>query len=96
MLITEKGCCGRIGGIVTNAAVGRTRKDGHELCLYKYNGSCGKCTERCVNAALFIDSFYRKRCYAMCLENDRYHSDMDLTDVCGKCLTGVPCSFENP
>lgn len=48
MLITEKGCCGRIGGIVTNAAVGRTRKDGHELCLYKYNGSCGKCTERCV------------------------------------------------
>jgi len=39
MLITEKGCCGRIGSIVTNAAVGRTLKNSHELCLYKYNGS---------------------------------------------------------
>lgn len=96
MLITEKGCCGRIGSIVTNAAVGQTPRDGHELCLYKYKGSCGKCTERCVNDALFIDPFYRKRCYSMCLVNDRYHSDMDLTDVCGKCLAGVPCSFENP
>ena len=96
MLITKKGCCGRIGSLVTNAAIRHTVRADREGCLHKYNGSCGKCVSRCVNEALFIDFFDRHRCYAMCLENDVYHSDMDLTDVCGKCLAGVPCSFINP
>jgi len=96
MLITEKGCCGRIGSMVTNAFIISTSRDGSEYCLYKFNGSCGECVERCVVEALFVDSFDRIKCYDMCLENDKYHSDLELTDVCGKCLVGVPCSFRNP
>lgn len=96
MLITEKGCCGRIGSMVTSAYIAPTPRDGSEYCLYQFNGSCGKCIDRCVVEALFVDSFERKKCYSMCLENDKYHSDLKLTDVCGKCLVGVPCSFRNP
>jgi epoxyqueuosine reductase QueG len=96
MLITEKGCCGRIGSIVTSASIAPSPRDGFEYCLYKFNGSCGKCIDRCVNEALFVNSFERKKCYDMCLQNNNYHSGPEITDVCGKCLVGVPCSLGNP
>lgn len=52
--------------------------------------------DKCVNNALKIDSFDRHKCYEMCLINDKFHSDLGLVDVCGKCLVGVPCSTKNP
>lgn len=96
MLITEKGTCGRIGSIVTNINIEPSKQTNKEYCLYKFNGTCKKCIERCVNTALTIDGFDRHKCYEMCLNNNKIHSDMGLTDVCGKCLVGLPCSTSNP
>lgn len=96
MLITEKGCCGRVGTTITNLEIEPTERKGKEYCLYKYNGSCKKCVKRCVNDALTAESFNRHKCYEMCLHNAEIYKDIGLSDACGKCLVGVPCSFKNP
>jgi epoxyqueuosine reductase QueG len=96
MLITAKGCCGRVGTLVTNALIEPTTRADNEYCLYHLDGSCGICVQRCVNEALSEESFNRQRCYAMCLENAARFRDLGLADVCGKCLVGVPCSQVNP
>jgi len=96
MLITDKGCCGRVGSIVTNIKTEPSKRIERELCLYKKSGACKKCVQRCVNGALKVDSFNRHRCYEILLYNDKLHADLDLTDVCGKCCVDLPCSLSNP
>lgn len=96
MLITDKGCCGRIGSFVTDLKIEPTKREIGEKCLYKHIGTCKKCVDRCVNDALKVDSFDRHKCYEMCLYNDKLYSGVRLTDVCGKCLVNIPCSTVNP
>jgi len=96
MLITDKGCCGRVGSIVTNLRIEPTPRNDKEYCLYKSKGICKKCVQRCVNDALRVNSFDRHKCYEMLLYNDKHHSDLGLTDACGKCCVSLPCSFTNP
>ncbi|WML34000.1 epoxyqueuosine reductase [Clostridium sp. OS1-26] len=96
MLITEKGCCGRFASVVTNLSLEPSDKKLKEHCLYKANNTCKKCVKRCVNDALKEDSFDRKKCNEMCLHNDKLYPDVGFSDVCGKCLVGVPCSFISP
>lgn len=98
MLITEKGCAGRIGSIITNLKLQPTERPKEEFCLYKYNGSCKVCVERCVVNALTENSadFARFDCYDICLKNDDYHKELGLTDVCGKCCVNLPCTDQNP
>lgn len=96
MLITEKGCCGRLGSFVTTLPLEPSPRIEKEYCLYKSRQICKKCVDRCVTGALQVDSFDRHLCYEICLENDRYHDQLGLTDVCGKCLVQLPCSFKNP
>ncbi|MBN2429752.1 MAG: epoxyqueuosine reductase [Deltaproteobacteria bacterium] len=96
MLITEKGCCGRIGSLITTLALKPdTRTDG-EACLFKHNGSCRKCLSRCVSGALSSTEFKRHACYDILLENEQKHKAFGTTDVCGKCLVGLPCSNADP
>ncbi len=96
MLITEQGCCGRLGTFVTDLQIDPTPHEEKENCLYKKSGACKKCVSRCVNDALRTDAFDRHKCYEMCLYNDSLHIDLGLCDVCGKCLVNVPCSMKNP
>lgn len=96
MLITESGCCGRIGSFVTSLGLPGDHRSNDEACLFHYNGSCTRCTSRCVNGALFTDHFDRYNCYQMCLENEEKHQSTGKADVCGKCLVDVPCAFVNP
>jgi len=96
MLITEKGCCGRLGSLITNAYFKPTEKADGEYCLYYQSNTCMKCLEKCLFGALEIDFFNRKRCYKICLENIRRFSNLGVADVCGKCACGIPCSIENP
>ena len=96
MLITDKGCCGRLGSLVTDAVIPPTPRTGRERCLFKHDGSCGKCTPRCPADALAGDPFDRRACYARLLENARLHERHGLADVCGKCAAVVPCSFIDP
>ncbi|AKL96808.1 hypothetical protein CACET_c33650 [Clostridium aceticum] len=96
MLITEKGCCGRIGSVVTNLKIEATEVSEEEFCLYKAKGICERCVKNCVNDALSIDGFDRHKCYEMCLYNDKLLNNMGVADVCGKCMVEIPCSYKNP
>jgi epoxyqueuosine reductase QueG len=96
MMITEKGCCGRIGSIVTSLKLEPSNRLNEEYCLYKKNGKCKACVRRCVNNALKVDEFVRNNCYDICLENDKKYSYLGLCDICGKCTVGVPCSTKIP
>lgn len=96
MLITDKGCCGRIGSFITDLKIEATKREDGENCLYKHIGTCKKCVDRCVNDALTVDGFDRHKCYEMCLYNDKLHPSIGLCDVCGKCLVNIPCSTMNP
>lgn len=106
MLITDKGCCGRFGSLVTdlplpdpadpggNAAKTKTVQ---ERCLNKRKGSCGVCQKKCPAGAYAADgTFDPKRCYNQCLKNAELFRDIGLADVCGKCLVGLPCSTMTP
>ncbi|MCX7708527.1 MAG: epoxyqueuosine reductase [Clostridia bacterium] len=96
MLITESGCCGRLGSIIADMEIEPTINKRIPTCLYKYNQTCGKCLERCTSQALTQQQFNRHQCYEMCLNNSKIHAGLGLADVCGKCLVGLPCSFMNP
>jgi len=95
MIITEKGCCGRIGSVVTDAKIAPTKRNSKESCLNKTNGTCGLCATKCVFGALTINDFDKHKCYAQCLKNAQAYSELGLADVCGKCVANVPCSFTN-
>ncbi|MFX1520524.1 MAG: epoxyqueuosine reductase [Promethearchaeota archaeon] len=96
MLITERGCCGRLGSLVTNAEIPPTKRPQKEFCLYKHDNTCRKCVDNCIFNALKIDFFDRYKCYEVCLSNADLYSQFGLADVCGKCVCVVPCSFINP
>ena len=55
MLITEKGCCGRYGSVITTMPLEADVRPDREFCLFKYNGSCGACIERCPINAYTLD-----------------------------------------
>lgn len=110
MLITDSGCCGRLGSIITDceldsdsdtaALAGRVER-ARERCLNKINGSCGVCLKRCANGTYVRNDdgdliFDRARCYEACLANAERHKNLGYADVCGKCLVGLPCSSRSP
>lgn len=101
MLITKSGCCGRLGSVITDAVFAPTPRTDEEYCLYKYNGTCKKCIDRCVN-----DAFQQESGKILCNRwkcNEQIFSKksnrdypIGLGDTCGKCMCGVPCSLVNP
>lgn len=95
-LITEKGCCGRLGSLVTEAFFTPTPRPKHEFCLPLAGYKCSACLEKCIYGALFLESFDRGACNRHLLKNDAYFSDLETSDVCGKCGCGLPCSTRNP
>lgn len=96
LLITAKGCCGRLGSLVTNCDWPVSKRPEGEFCLNRFNGSCLKCVAKCVAGALGPQSLDRQRCYRMLLENAALYTGEGLADVCGKCSCVVPCSYKNP
>jgi len=93
-LITEKGCSGRIGSVITDIELPHTPRPYtgiYEYCPYPDLGKCGVCIPRCPVAAISPT----KRDNLKCVVHGRdtvgeyfhpwgYHS-------CGHCLTWMPC-----
>jgi len=96
MLITEKGCCGRLGSLVTDCPLEPTNRPDIEFCLYRLDGSCGVCVDRCVNRSLTLRGYDRFSCYSECRKNAARLPTRQPADVCGKCLVGLPCSLTRP
>ncbi len=105
MLITKDGCCGRYSTVVTNLDVEPDQPLTEEMCLYRKNGSCGVCVKKCPSGALTLDGYDRYACYGVCMKNAKIYtefgnsyvgdpeagSEIIGSEVCGKCLVGVPC-----
>lgn len=106
MLITAEGCAGRCNTVVTNLDVEPDSPQQEEACLYKRNGSCGACVSKCPSGALTRDGFDRHRCYEQCLKNAAIYDSFGSSytdgsqtigsEVCGKCVTGLPCTHRRP
>ena len=110
MLITKEGCSGRISSIVTDLVVEPDQPLTAENCLYKSKGICKVCIDRCPAGALKPERFDRKKCYNRCRENAKIYNqfgnsyasgegeeaDDSGSEVCGKCLTNLPCTFKKP
>jgi len=96
LLITARGSCGRLGSLITTAALEPDARPVEEACLSKRGGACQRCIHRCVGQALEADRFDRRRCKEILEENERARPGPRRADVCGKCLVKVPCSHEVP
>lgn len=97
MLITERGCAGRLGSLVTDYPFKNPHnRPDREYCLNKLNGSCGVCLKKCPAGAYKDSGFDRHICYSLCLENSLRYKELGKADVCGKCVVGLPCSLSIP
>jgi len=109
MLITDAGGCGRYATVVTNMDVPHDGPLAEERCLYKRSGACGACVKRCPSHALTLDGYDRRICNSLCDENAAVHVGLGSsyvledtggaivgTNVCGKCVVGVPCTYKIP
>ena len=96
LLITEKGCCGRLGSLVTTAPFKAGTRSDNEFCLFYAKGVCQLCVKRCVTGALTTEGFDRHACYQLLLDNVERYKASGYADVCGKCISMAPCSFLNP
>lgn len=93
MLITPRGCAGRVGSLVMDLPLEASRRPDVENCLYKRAGKCLACVKICPAGALSQQGLDKKLCYLRLLEVDTHYKDLDVCDVCGKCATGGPCSL---
>ncbi|MBZ3935014.1 epoxyqueuosine reductase [Methanimicrococcus blatticola] len=93
MLITENGCCGRYYTIVTDLPFEANAPLQEENCLYKSKEKCGVCVKHCFSGALTTERFDRHKCYETTLRNAAIY---DGSEICGKCVVGLPCSFKKP
>lgn len=100
VLITEKGCCGRLGSVITDWKLEPDTRTDEEYCLYKKNGTCGKCMERCVNNAIMAENgnirYDRYKCNEQIYDKIVPQWPIGAGDACGKCMCGTPCSLKNP
>ena len=94
--ITRKGACGRLGSLITEAPLQPTLRSGATFCSNRFDQSCAVCQKRCPVDALKENGLDRHGCHQLLLKNAALFADIGLTDVCGKCVSIVPCSFLNP
>ena len=96
MVITEAGCAGRFGSLVTDAVISPGPRSVHQYCAHFRGETCRDCVARCpvgaLNGAGALDT---RICWARCTAvADRIGGD-ERAEVCGKCAVG-PCAMESP
>lgn len=93
MLITEKGCAGRFGSLVTDQYFEPSRL-AREV-FYPGCERCDYCVKVCPVSALGDQGLDKAACYRRLLEVNEFFDDLSLSDVCGKCANG-PCALKAP
>ena len=90
-LITERGCAGRYGSVITDLEIQPTVRPYTDL--YEYCNNCGVCIERCPVNAISPEGKDHSPCH-------KFQEDMKIKFAprygCGKCQTGVPCEYGIP
>jgi len=96
MVITQSGCAGRFGSLVTDAVLKPSRRSLRELRVNKSGGTCKDCVSRCpVGALNGAGDLNSELCWNRCQAVARRLSDLELAEVCGKCAVGR-CSMGPP
>lgn len=93
MLITSKGCAGRIISLVTTQEFATTPGPASELCAYLRDKSCVECTAVCPVGALSTAGLDAAACFEHCAKNAENFMDLNAAEVCGKCST-VRCALQ--
>lgn len=102
-LITSKGIAHRCGSVVTDAAFkpsARAYSSPFEYCLFKSEGSCGRCIERCPCGAIGPDGHDKEKCrqymFVAQLDWTKKPGYIGNYSGCGLCQTKVPCEARIP
>jgi len=101
-LITPKGKAMRCGSVVARIAVPpsvRSYADHHAYCLFYFDGSCGKCIERCPAHAITHRGHDKEKCevYVQGVSSKAIQERFGFeTSGCGLCQVGVPCEAKIP
>ncbi len=90
-MITEKGCAGRFGSVVTDLELTFTLRP--YTGLYDYCNNCGACIPRCPVDAICNEGKSHPPCHVF--QNEMMEKYKPRYG-CGKCQTGVPCEHEIP
>ncbi len=93
MLITERGCAGRLTSLVLDYPLHPTNHKSKAYCLYSRNEKCLKCIESCPSGALSTAGLAKETCYQHLIEMDSTLSGQGFFPVCGKCLCACPHAF---
>jgi epoxyqueuosine reductase QueG len=101
--ITERGCAGRFGSVITDLDLPPSRRRVSSLranCLAEGDGGCGVCISRCPVNAITAEKKEHAACLGFLRERvvplyrEKYGGIRSL--CCGKCQTAVPCARLNP
>jgi hypothetical protein len=100
-LITEKGCAGRLGSLITTLELKPTTRpyrNKNAYCLFYLNGSCIACIDRCPGHAVTKTGNNQA---AMCMKYSKETvvpaiAPLPYKGGCGKCLTSAPCEIGIP
>lgn len=101
LIITVRGCAGRIGSLLTSAKIEPTERPTMEGCLVKRGLWCYKCVERCPVSVIGRDGkFDRVGCMDYLVRQRKYQETVykleEGTQTCGKCNTNIPCDVRIP
>ena len=100
-IITQSGCAGRLGSLVTEAELGNhPLVEKKELCLHKIGYDCLKCMQTCPVKAVTLKGIDRHRCdQRLQINRKRFAARPNMRDdieVCAKCVSGMPCDLQLP
>ncbi len=90
-LITEKGCAGRFGSVITDLEIAPTVRP--YSSLYEYCSNCNACIARCPVDAIDPSGKDHPPCHKF---QDEMLEKYKPRYGCGKCQTGVPCEYSIP
>jgi epoxyqueuosine reductase len=101
--ITEKGCAGRFGSVITELDLSPSTRNVSSLmgnCLFAVDGSCGDCIARCPAHAISAEKKDHTLCMNFLVEKILAEYPQKYGGIyaggCGKCQTAVPCARTNP
>jgi len=102
-LITPRGKAMRCSSVVARISIPPTERpyeDHRAYCLFHFNGSCGKCAQRCPAGAITKEAGHDKeKCHRYIREVAATYIKPQFgfeTTACGLCQTGVPCEAKIP
>jgi epoxyqueuosine reductase QueG len=96
MVITETGCAGRFGSLVTDAVVAPGPRSVRQYCAHFRGETCKDCVSRCPIGALSGDGkINTKICWDRCSAVADRIGGEQRAEVCGKCAVGR-CALESP